>query len=718
MFNKLKKYYLILFIVLLSGTSYAQWFQQNGPRGSANILYADSDIVFSYIDSSRIYKTSPGSDNWVEAHNGIPGDFYIQSLIKVGTNFLVTASSADGVHTVFISNDEGANWAQTSLELPYIASYLSYVDNVIFVAANTSSGSPLHYSADQGVTWHEANGMVANGLTSILKYGLNIYASTNLGVFVSVDSGVNWVKKNSDGIPAFSSFSIMVHNFGSGEEKIYGLISGFASMIIYSSTDEGDTWVEETSSGLPGGGGEYFYSTPILSQENIYIILTQDASTILPTIYTTNDFGLTWTQLGIPPFYAAHQLYIGGGAVYVGTTSGILKSEDWGASWSEFSSGLIYNGNTRGFALANRNLFTTFENGVYSIGAYPGEWAPVTLPDSTITYSEILSQNNILFLYSFSGIFKSEDAGDTWIDISGSLPANFFASAFKAGDSKIFLAGQLNSERMLYFSDDAGATWNSNTVPVTFIASIEVVGNTVYVKSDKLYKTTDDGATWMELGTTGISDPSRINAYTESNGRIIVFIWDISNPQVLYSDDGNSWSVATGLGDGNTVNSFYTDDNLVFAATNNGVFLSSDDGKTWVSKSDGIGAKSVSQIYSTGKYYVASVWDRAVWFISKPNITGIENSDSEIPKSFTLKQNYPNPFNPSTTFSFSIPNRAFVSLAIYSTLGEKVANVVSKNLQAGNYKFNWSANHLTSGVYFARLTAGTNTQVQKIMLLK
>ncbi len=111
------------------------------------------------------------------------------------------------------------------------------------------------------------------------------------------------------------------------------------------------------------------------------------------------------------------------------------------------------------------------------------------------------------------------------------------------------------------------------------------------------------------------------------------------------------------------------------------------------------------------------------WYIMYGNIpyvgtkTGVDDKGG-IPTKFELGQNYPNPFNPSTTFSFSIPSKEFVTLSIYNALGEKVANVVSKNMQAGNYKFNWNASSLTSGVYFARLTAGVNVQVQKVMLLK
>lgn len=104
------------------------------------------------------------------------------------------------------------------------------------------------------------------------------------------------------------------------------------------------------------------------------------------------------------------------------------------------------------------------------------------------------------------------------------------------------------------------------------------------------------------------------------------------------------------------------------------------------------------------------------WVVA--GVTDVEEINSKIPEEFSLAQNYPNPFNPSTTFSFSIPNSEIVTLAIYNALGEKVAEVVNKEMQGGNYNFNWSAKNLTSGIYFARLTAGDKMQIKKIMLLK
>jgi len=85
-------------------------------------------------------------------------------------------------------------------------------------------------------------------------------------------------------------------------------------------------------------------------------------------------------------------------------------------------------------------------------------------------------------------------------------------------------------------------------------------------------------------------------------------------------------------------------------------------------------------------------------------LVGIEeNSSSHLPDKYTLAQNYPNPFNPGTTIEFALPTAGFVTLSIFNILGEQVATLVSENLTAGSYKYEWDASELTSGIYFYRL---------------
>ena len=88
------------------------------------------------------------------------------------------------------------------------------------------------------------------------------------------------------------------------------------------------------------------------------------------------------------------------------------------------------------------------------------------------------------------------------------------------------------------------------------------------------------------------------------------------------------------------------------------------------------------------------------------------------PTKFELKQNYPNPFNPSTSISFLIPEPGLVTLKVFNIVGEEVADLINEFKEAGNYDINFSANNLTTGIYFAKLTAGNNIQTIKMNLLK
>jgi hypothetical protein len=100
-------------------------------------------------------------------------------------------------------------------------------------------------------------------------------------------------------------------------------------------------------------------------------------------------------------------------------------------------------------------------------------------------------------------------------------------------------------------------------------------------------------------------------------------------------------------------------------------------------------------------------------------VTSVEvKNELAVPTGFSLCQNYPNPFNPSTTISFGLPSRSFVSLKVLDVIGREVATIVSEELQAGNHSRQWHAVNMTSGIYFFRMQAGYFTETKKLLLLK
>jgi hypothetical protein len=71
-----------------------------------------------------------------------------------------------------------------------------------------------------------------------------------------------------------------------------------------------------------------------------------------------------------------------------------------------------------------------------------------------------------------------------------------------------------------------------------------------------------------------------------------------------------------------------------------------------------------------------------------------------------LFQNYPNPFSKKTTFTFSLPERSFVTLKIFNLKGTEVSQLFGRKLyEKGTYAVHFKAADLQSGVYFCRLSA-------------
>lgn len=91
---------------------------------------------------------------------------------------------------------------------------------------------------------------------------------------------------------------------------------------------------------------------------------------------------------------------------------------------------------------------------------------------------------------------------------------------------------------------------------------------------------------------------------------------------------------------------------------------------------------------------------------------------TETPNQFTLLQNFPNPFNPSTTISYSIVGEQFVSLKVFTLLGQEIASLVHEKQSTGTYSAVFSAKNFPSGVYVYRLQAGTFLKVKTMTLLK
>ena len=98
-------------------------------------------------------------------------------------------------------------------------------------------------------------------------------------------------------------------------------------------------------------------------------------------------------------------------------------------------------------------------------------------------------------------------------------------------------------------------------------------------------------------------------------------------------------------------------------------------------------------------------------------LTGVGGGEP-IAREFSLDQNYPNPFNPSTKIRFSVSTSGPVELRVHNVLGQEVATLADGYRNAGEYEVSFSAQNLTSGVYFYTLRSGDFVSTKKMLLMK
>ncbi|HEY0742265.1 MAG TPA: IPT/TIG domain-containing protein, partial [Chryseosolibacter sp.] len=444
---------------------------------------------------------------------------------------------------IFTAISSWAQWTQvdTGLNGGQVGTLL-VKDGYIF-----SGGTGVFRSADNGVTWEKK----ITGLTSIHVYVLaerngKIYAGTNAGIFISSDNGDTWNQAN----PSLAQAFAIAFN---GDVMFVGSQSG-----VHVSSDEGLTW-ELRSEGLNG----YFVNA----------LATKD------------------------------------GKVIAGTTGGVLISDDDGESWVASS----VTSNVLALEVHNGHLFASVFPMAFYRSADDGEnWTNISSTLGLAPFvNHIASSGTRLFISHNTDVKYSDDNGDTWTSTTEFTPYNVDAIVFD-GANNIFAASYFH----VYKSSNNGATWNTadNGRGLVSISDFLITGSTFIATSvgNGVFVSNDQGLTWesrnnglIEKVVTSITEHEGIlyvgteNAVFHSTDNALTWNrWAIGNSYVqqvavhgdkilaattsgVYILESGVWSSSnTGFTDLD-VNDIVSVDEKVFAATQNGIYLSTDDGTTW-----------------------------------------------------------------------------------------------------------------------------------------
>jgi len=85
---------------------------------------------------------------------------------------------------------------------------------------------------------------------------------------------------------------------------------------------------------------------------------------------------------------------------------------------------------------------------------------------------------------------------------------------------------------------------------------------------------------------------------------------------------------------------------------------------------------------------------------------------------FNINKTFPNPFNPVLNIQFTISKAQNISVNFYDLNGNEIDELINSFLSVGEHQVFWNADNYPSGIYILKLNGETDSQSQKVVLLK
>ena len=420
----------------------------------------------------------------------------------------------------------------------------------------------------------------------------------------------------------------------------------------------------------------------------------------------TNPMGFEdSTEIGKVQFFNSNEGWISGGK------GSHLHTNDAGANWVEvtpFPSDSVWNSSDPAVSMSWVNQ--THGWIINSIGPKYGNSYGVVIhqtSDGGINWQKkVLSteqgefgfqiqfvdiNNGWLIMFNFSSqnatFLKTTDGGNNWVPFNGAgifyfadadNGWSYYGSGLNGAEPpfKILRTTNGGTDWTEQFSDDEIGRYNA--IYFSDLNNGWIVGD-----AGKVLKTTNGGTNWEYVTNSGVNPNERSKTvfFLDANVGWISTKNEQGHGIIQHTTDGGTnWATQpTPLQDPQGGNGIFS---IYFVDAQNG----------WLTASNG------KICHYTGT-------------------TGIEKSNNT-PNEFFLSQNYPNPFNPYTTIGFGIFKPSFVTLEVYNSLGQKIATLLNKNMDAGEYSVKFNASSLSSGTYFYKIQAGEFQAIRKMLLLE
>jgi hypothetical protein len=756
---------IFLLLAVAASVCDAQWVQTNGPYGAyvscfavipsgggGTNLFAGShgkDYWYPSPGNGGVFRSTNGAANWSAVDNGLT-DLGVYAFAVCGMNLFAGTRWAG----IFLSTNSGASWTPVSgcgsNQIDALATFPNGAGGTNLFAG---MGCGTYLSTDNGTSWTSSN-TPFGGFRDMVQIDSNLLAGTDRGVFISTNNGASWTTTGlTTGVPTLAF---------SGTNLFAGTGRG-----VFRSSNNGTNWTA-VNAGLadtnvralvvsPNGAG----GTNLFAGTDAGVFLSTDNG----TSWTTSGIGLMYTRVRA---FAAYPNGAGGVNLFAGTYGGgVFLSTDNGTSWAVASTGL-----TDTYVSFLDDSGTTLFAGLTDLGVfrYTDNGASWTVANNGLTDLSVttFAGNGMNFFAGTEkdGVFLSTNSGTNWSAVNSGFPKDpwdttryrsvraLIGGPNSAGGTNLF-AGTYAGGGVgagVFLSTNNGASWTAadSGFPAPWCPSVnafavysnEQGGTNLFAGHSGLpygghgcpggvCLSTNNGASWAAVDS-GFGWRNWVNALAVSSngaGGTNLFAGRgsyVNTPELTCVGDvyhstnnGASWTeIDSGLTDAGVIALTAIGTNLFAGTSGGGVFLTTNNGAIWTEVNGGLMNIDVRSLAISGTNLLAGTYGGGIW--RRPlseMVTGVENK-TDLPEHYSIDQNYPNPFNPTTTIRYSLPHTSFVTLSVYNTLGQRVAQLVNEQQQAGYHEAVFRGDGLASGVYFYRLDAGSFTSVKKLILLK
>lgn len=466
-------------------------------QSNASVAYAAACGGYA-PQNPGLYKSTDAGETWTRLQAGLPAPTQLsQSICRFALSpanssvlAVLFADNTTNVISVYTSSDAGNSWKQVSsppLRPLGAGIFFSQTDpNTLF-----DGGVNLYRTSDGGVTWNGIN-TGTNGVTLHPDMGSHAWVGSTNQLYLGNDGGVFFS-------PDATASAITWTNLNNGIATLR-LYPGFAlhptdsSVMLVGTQDEGTML---NSSASPGWNsvtcGDSAYE--VIDQQNPKNMF---ANCYGITVQRSTDGGATFQAATsgintsdpvnfLPPLAGDPQngqyLYFGTNRVYQtsnGAQSWTVVSPQFSANLNSIAvspqdSNTVYATDGAKVWVTQNALAGASASWTSSSTGLPGRVIVAVVPDP-ISTAQVFA---ILGGYSGFGdslghIFKSTDLGNTWTDISGSLPNTPATDLAVDPDvpGRLYLATSVGP----FVSIDGGASWEplGTGLPHVYVSAIRL----------------------------------------------------------------------------------------------------------------------------------------------------------------------------------------------------------------------------------------------------